>query len=656
MDDSEFAHQLDRTLYTYNEKSKSILRSRSYTLATNIRITIREPKLFAKKVIRLLVRNPHKLKQIILGQRMIQNFDADRELLNKEYYRWIKEVETADMDGGVQRKQAQSLKHKPLVSLITPVFDPPVGAHDKLIRSVMEQTYGNFELLLFNFGKDRAVRDLLDSWAVKDKRVVVKHDLPNEGISKNSNLCLKYVTGEYVGLLDHDDALMPDALFECVKAANEHDADFIYTDKDKITEDDRRHEPLFKPDWSPEMALGGNYLTHFDLMRTRLVRDVGGWDAHTDGAQDWDLFLRLLDVTDKVVHVPKIVYHWRTVAGSTSVQISVKPYALAAQRLAVQKHLERKKLKASAFQDDTGQMYIEWPTKNDPRSFVIHMRYGDVKQTLELIEGIKQAADFNQASKIFVLAEKGLLDEKSQEELKATDSTTFVKYESGAFAKRVTRCLKDAEHKTAIYLTDSNKKISTLLPGNSWISQLCGWLNIEGVYAAGAASYAEDGKVVDIGSFFNPAVAKFEKYYFSTGFRSGYNGYIQWLRNFVMVSERLFALDTSLLASSSWDELVEDMRDDEFCQCLALVSHAAGGRGVYDPAVSAIDTAPFYYLLPNSMVTRKYIDHKCPDLLKADPYYNLNLNDYYQDPRPMPAIEKPSYPKGFRIFSTDQAS
>jgi glycosyltransferase involved in cell wall biosynthesis len=635
MNDSEFASKLNRQLYYYRNVTTSILRSRTYTLANSMRVAVRSPQLFVTKAARLAVRNPRRLAQIITGQRVIQNTNKDRKRLDAEYAEWIEEVEEKAFDRQKQVEEAKKLKQQPLVSLITPVFNPPLKAHSELIESVMAQTYGNFELLLFNFGDKPEVKKLLDGWAKKDKRIVVKHGLPNGGISKNSNFCLKYVKGEYVGLLDHDDALMPNALYECVKAVNEHGAEFIYSDKDKITEDGKRHEPFFKPDLSPEMTLGGNYLTHFNLMKTSIVRDLGGWDPETDGAQDWDLFLRILDKTDKVIHVPKILYHWRTVEGSTASSMQVKPYALGAQRRAVNKYLHKYHLPGEAVQDETGQTYVRWRCE-EPILYVVHMAYGDVGNVKKLVENITRSPDYSPESKVYVFVESDTLSEKQQEEFDdISGNFKTVEYKTGEFAPAITKAVKAGQLDKVVYLSDSVKKVICAQNEAGWSSQLCGWLSIPDVGLAGGAAYALNGQVVDIGSFFDPNVKVFEKYYFSTGFRSGYSGYIQWIRNFVMVSERAYAFDAALLTGSDWNNLADNVRDDEFSKALALINYAKRGRAVYDPTIRTTDNAPFYITMPPSPVIEKYLSTKCPVLLQADPYYNPNLNANYKDPKPL---------------------
>lgn len=629
MNDSEFHRQLIRSIFFYRHHSSSILKSRTYTLANNARIAVKEPVKFAKKTANLIINNPTKLGRIITGKRSIQNWLKDQENLRNEYAEWIDHVEKPSIDINAQKNKLAVLKKKPLISLITPVFNPPVEAHTKLIESVLAQSYPNFELFLYNFGSDPAVEELLNDYFQKDKRIKVKHGLPNEGISKNSNLCLKDVKGEYVGLLDHDDALMPNALFECVLAGTEKGADFIYSDKDKITEEDQRFEPLFKPDWSPEMALGGNYMTHFNLMRTKLVKDLGGWDPNTDGAQDWDLFLRMIERTNKIVHVPKILYHWRTVEGSTANEIGMKPYAIASQKLAVQKHLDFLGVDAKAEHDETGQLNIHWPSQKETSLIIIHDICGDGNNVARIIEDIVSEDQHSSKSRVVVMCEVDALDKKDVDKIKDLKAD-IIEYKVGDFCKKLSRVVENSSSKTTAYINN------TIKSGNNKdkLRQLLGWLEIEGVNLASGMLLAENGQIADMGSFFNPVTRQFHKYHFGTGFRSGYNGYIQWIRNLILPAENVFVFDTELFIKTSRQLNLSKIRDDELAKALALANFDIGGRAVYDPTVVFYDRAPFEVRLPYSTELKKFVDSK-KSTLKTDPYYNQNLDNNYSDPKPI---------------------
>jgi GT2 family glycosyltransferase len=178
---------------------------------------------------------------------------------------------------------------------------------------------------------------VLNEYAVRDARIRVVFREENGGISAASNTALEMVRGEYAALLDHDDELEPDALAEVAAELLRHpDADMIYTDEDKIDESGFRFEAFHKPDWSPEFFLGCMYTCHLGVFRTRLLREIGGFRSETDGSQDYDLVLRLTGRTQRVYHIPKVLYHWRTIESSSASGGTAKDYAYTAAHKALE--------------------------------------------------------------------------------------------------------------------------------------------------------------------------------------------------------------------------------------------------------------------------------------------------------------------------------
>ena len=228
-----------------------------------------------------------------------------------------------------------------------PVYNP-LELLDLAIRSVLNQHYANWELCICDDASPNAeVRARLESWKKQDCRIKVTYSPKNEGIGGASNRALALATGEFVGLLDHDDEITPDALFEVVNLLQGHpDADIVYSDEDKLDPQGRRICPHFKPDWSPEQFLSGMYFCHFGVYRRRLLEEVGGFRLGFDGAQDYDLALRVIEKTDKVYHIPKILYHWRMAPDSLATSSDIKPYAHEAGRRALDEHLNRRKFRA----------------------------------------------------------------------------------------------------------------------------------------------------------------------------------------------------------------------------------------------------------------------------------------------------------------------
>lgn len=263
-----------------------------------------------------------------------------------EYARWIARNEPQARDLAAQRRAA--FARAPLFSIVVPVYNPPAEFLKALLQSVREQTYARWELCLADASTAGRVRDLLERAAAADGRIRVCRLPSNGGIVGNSNAALSMATGDYVVFADHDDELAPFALHELASAINRQPAaDFLYSDEDKLDFRGRRVEPMFKPDWSPDLLRARNYICHLVCVKRELVNEVGGFRAGFDGAQDHDFVLRCTERAACIVHVPAVLYHWRMHAQSTAAFKESKSYAYDAGKRAVAEHMQRLGIEAS---------------------------------------------------------------------------------------------------------------------------------------------------------------------------------------------------------------------------------------------------------------------------------------------------------------------
>jgi len=260
-----------------------------------------------------------------------------------EYQKWFERHRATTRDLERMRNESRSFALKPLISVITPVFDTPVERLTEAVESVHAQAYENWELVLIDDGSSSV--DLLRALpvlAARDGRIMLKSLGKHEGISAASNKGLAVARGEWVTFLDHDDVIEPDALFQIVKLLQTHpDADLIYSDEDKLGEDGVE-APLFKPDWSPDFFLSYNYIGHLTAVRRDTVQKAGGFRSQFDSAQDYDLFFRVIEQTGRIHHIPRVLYHWRRSESSSAISVRQKPQQLEASRLAVEDHLKRR--------------------------------------------------------------------------------------------------------------------------------------------------------------------------------------------------------------------------------------------------------------------------------------------------------------------------
>ncbi len=301
---------------------------------------------------------PYRLPQKLLRE-VRKRFPAagkpGRARQASEYQDWLhSRLVKPDEIAGL-RTEAKGFAYQPCISIITPVFNTPVAWLTECVESVLAQAYEKWELILVDDDSTapetiKALREL----GARDSRIVLAKDEMRGGISAASNRGLALAEGEWVGFLDHDDVLEPDALFQNVKWLQDHrDADMIYSDEDKLTEQGF-DAPIFKPDWSPDYFLSCNYICHFTIIRCELLRRIDGFRSEFDGAQDYDLFLRIMEETNRIDHIPRVLYHWRRSLSSTADNIRRKPGSLETGRLALEAYLERRK--------ESGHVTVDWGT------------------------------------------------------------------------------------------------------------------------------------------------------------------------------------------------------------------------------------------------------------------------------------------------------
>ena len=260
-----------------------------------------------------------------------------------EYQKWLQQHRASASDLERMRHKALAFAFQPLITVITPVFDTPVHRLREAVESVLAQAYENWELLLVDDGSSSV--DLLDALphlAARDQRITLEKLGKHAGISAASNQGLAGARGEWITFLDHDDVIEPDALFQFAKLLQAHrDAEMIYSDEDKLAENGFE-APLFKPDWSPDFFLSYNYVGHLAAVRRDIVQKVGGFRSEFDSAQDYDLFLRVAEQTNRIHHIPRVLYHWRRSAASSAISVRQKPGQLDATRRAIEDHLKRR--------------------------------------------------------------------------------------------------------------------------------------------------------------------------------------------------------------------------------------------------------------------------------------------------------------------------
>ncbi len=260
---------------------------------------------------------------------------------SSEYERWIHEFERLDDD--VIQLKLPSLEERPLISVVMPVYNTDPSELTAAIESVLDQSYETWELCVADDCSSRPdVKGILQQFADCDSRIKLAFQNERGGISKTCNKALEMASGDYICFLDHDDTFAPHALaYVCETLDRSPATDLIYSDEDKLDQHGKRFDPFFKPDWSPDLLLSENYMSHLLVLRRKLLQKVGPFCPECDGSQDYDLILRATEYASRIEHIPRVLYHWRAGLASTATALEYKEYALSAARRALERHCDR---------------------------------------------------------------------------------------------------------------------------------------------------------------------------------------------------------------------------------------------------------------------------------------------------------------------------
>ncbi|MCI6265426.1 MAG: glycosyltransferase [Erysipelotrichaceae bacterium] len=339
-------------------------------------VVLRIPKIIVKTIKLMWQRHhfivpPRMIKQYFSSfKNNLSNKNIDElfynPLVDSDYRKWLEEQEEDII--------YQDLKYKPLISLIIPVYNVEKNLLEECLDSILNQSYSNFEICIADdYSTNEETLKTLKEYEEKDKRIHVIYRKENGHISEASNSAISIARGEFIGLVDNDDVIEKDALYYVVEELNrDKNLDLIYSDEDKLDFDGKRCFPHFKSDFALDTLLSSNYICHFTVLRKKIVDELGGFRSKYNGAQDYDLFLRVIDKTRKIAHIPKILYHWRMTKGSTSSSGSHKNYAYEAGKLALEDYLKRNKILAKVHLIGEPQMYsLEYLYKKEPSISII---------------------------------------------------------------------------------------------------------------------------------------------------------------------------------------------------------------------------------------------------------------------------------------------
>lgn len=333
------------------------------------------------------------------------------------YNKWYELHKITEEELGKQRKT--EFEKQPKISIIVPTYKTPVTYLREMIDSVISQSYVNWELCIADGSEgDVAVEKELEAYSAADDRIKYVLLEKNLGIAGNTNAALELATGDYIGLFDHDDILAPNALFEVVKALQEKEYDILYTDEDKITGDGKKHlDPNFKPDFSMDLFRSHNYITHFFVVKTSIIKKIGGFRSEYDGSQDYDVMFRCIENAETIKHIPMILYHWRVHMNSVAGDPSSKMYAYEAGKRAIEDHLKRVHTDATVEHLGLWGMYhVKYKIHENPLISIIIPNKDHIEDLKRCIDSLYTKSSYQNFEIIIV-------------ENNSTDKETFKYYE-----------------------------------------------------------------------------------------------------------------------------------------------------------------------------------------------------------------------------------
>lgn len=409
------------------------------------------------------------------------------------------------------RKRQQSLRRRlqasphprplPRISVVMPVYNPPVKWLDRAIQSVHDQVYTNWELCIADdLSTSPEVRPLLEKWAAADPRIKVTYRQQNGHISLATNSAADLASGDFLALLDHDDELSPDALGEvALKLAQDDSIDLLYSDDDKIDEAGRRYDPQFKGGYSPEHLLSCMYFCHLLVIRRNLFAQLGGMRQGFEGSQDHDLALRAVEVARRVEHLPMVLYHWRAISGSTARGGGEKPQAASAAEKALQEAVDRRHLRARVVQPEWGRAInlgvfdLEFPDEGPEVCLIIPTR-----NKMEILKQCMDSLSLTTYRNYRVLIIDNESDQPAMLQYLPTLPAKVLRLASpmGKFSYAWLNN-RAVEHTDAEYVLLLNNDTEIVDP--RWLSRMMGHAQAAGVGAVGARLLYPDLKVQHAG-------------------------------------------------------------------------------------------------------------------------------------------------------------
>jgi GT2 family glycosyltransferase/SAM-dependent methyltransferase len=550
--------------------------------------------------------------------------------LDSQYQIWLRQNQLRPADLERLAATQATWRYRPLISVVMPVYDVDRVWLERAIESVRAQVYPSWELCIADDASPSPhVAETIERFTALDGRIRAVRLAANRGIAGASNAALALAGGEFVALLDHDDELAPDALYEVVKLLQAYsDADVVYSDEDKVTEEGRYFAPCFKPDWSPEMFLSHMYLGHLGAYRKSLVDRLGGFREGFEGSQDYDLALRISEHTDRVFHVPKVLYHWRAIAGSTARAPGEKDHAYAAGVRALREHLGRTGVDARV-EDGLwrGAYRVRRAVAGQPLVSIVIPTKDQVELLERCVHSIEERSTYRRFE--ILVVDNRSAEKKTLEWLAAAESSKrarVLRYPMPFnFAAINNFAVGQARGEHLVLL---NNDTEVLAP--EWLEALLEHSQRQEIGAVGAKLLFPDGTIQHAGVILGLGGVAGHSHRYVPGAGHGYFGAVDTIRNFSAVTFACAMIRREVyteLGGMNERELAIAFNDVDFC----LRIRAAGYRIVYTPYAELYhheSASRGYDVNPNEVA---YMRKTWEWELARDPYYNPNLTTIRED-------------------------
>ena len=565
----------------------------------------------------------------------------------------------------LEKQRKHKFNYAPLISIAVPAYQTPVEFLKQMIESLISQTYTGWELCIANASPDNEeMQRVLADYSAKDVRVRFCSLKENLGIAENTNRAFAMAKGEFMGLLDHDDLLAPNALYEIVNTLQDHpQADALYTDEDKVTTDlDEHFQPHLKPDFNLDLLRSNNYICHFFVVRKSIVEKAGGFRKEFDGAQDYDFIFRCTENAREVLHVPEILYHWRTHKASTADNPASKMYAFEAGKRAIEAHLERTGTKGTvSHTQDLGFYRVKYPVQGEPLVSVI-IPNKDEKETLQTcLESLKKNTSY-QNFEIIIIENNSTTGEifKYYKELSRDQQIHLLRWGKEFNYSAINNV--GVAHARGEYLLFLNNDVKSIEP--DWMEEMLGVCQRPEVGGVGAKLIYPDNTIQHAGCVIGMGGIAGHMFVDMPADRTGYLHKASLLQDMSAVTAACLMMKKEVFeqAGGFTEELAVAFNDVDLCLKVRKNNHLI----VYDPY------AKLYHMESKTRgaedskekVRRfqteiEYMRCHWMDILKnGDPYYNKNLSltKWNYSLKPIPGMETAEIRNGQKKENTGRKS